>query len=411
MATVDEVSEMTDRLYRSEFRRLFATLVKILKDFDLAEESLHEAFAAALAQWPDRGIPKNPCAWLVSVARFRAIDIIRHRASFDVVAEEFISRIDALPSVHDGEEIEDDRLRLIFVCCHPALSPEAQVALTLREVCGLTTEEIASAYLVPSTTLAQRIVRAKARIREERIPFEIPAAEDLSTRLSAVLQVIYLIFNEGYFASSGSTHIRADLSLEAVRLGRLLVALLPDPEVYGLLALMLLHLSRSAARIAEEDEIVPLDQQDRTLWDPALIDEGLRLANLAFATVDPGPYALQAAISATHASASDFSSTDWPQIVKCYDRLLELQPSPVLALNRAVAIAMWRGPSEGLRIVDAMLARGELSRYHLAHAARADFCRRLGRLGEARVSYQQALDLASQEPERRFLRQKLDELS
>lgn len=411
MPTAAEIRVVVDRLYRTESRRVFATLVRILGDFDLAEESLSDAFASAIAQWPEQGVPANPRSWLVSAGRFKAIDTIRRRARFDASLTELVNRIDAGPEPNvDSEGIEDDRLRLIFTCCHPALSPEAQVALTLREVCGLTTEQIASAFLTTPSTLAQRIVRAKSKIRDAGIPYQIPSREDLPERLQTVLQVIYLVFNEGYSASSGESVTQPHLSEEGIRLGRLMAELLPDPEVIGLLALMLLHESRREARHSSTGEIILLDHQNRMLWDRDKIDEGQQLVAQAFAVQQFGPYLIQAAIAALHADASTPDVTDWGQIVGLYDLLAQLSPSPVVELNRAVAVSMRDGPAVGLELVDAILTRGDLADYHLAHATRADFCRRLGKTSEARTSYQQALKLARQEPERRFLAGRLAEL-
>ena len=401
-----------EAVYRAESRRVFATLVRLLGDFDLAEEALHDAFRAALEQWPREGVPANPRAWLVSAGRFKAIDGIRRRARFvalDDVADEVEAIADDAPS-RDGDGIEDDRLRLVFTCCHPALAPDAQVALTLREVCGLTTEEIAQAFLMAAPTLAQRIVRAKAKIRDARIPYEVPAPDALPQRLDSVLRVVYLVFNEGYSASSGPSLTRVDLSGEAIRLGRLLVALLPEPEAIGLLALMLLHESRRAARASPAGDLVLLDEQDRALWNREQIAEGSALVERALASRQIGPYTLQAAIAAVHADAATAAATDWAEIVGLYDLLLSADPSPVVELNRAVAVAMRDGPAAGLALVDAILARGDLQDYRLAHAARADFCRRLGNTTEARASYERALALARQEPERRFLARRLAEL-
>ena len=408
----DRMREAVDAVYRAESRRVFATLIRLLGDFDLAEESLHDAFRAALEQWPRDGVPANPRAWLVSAGRFKAIDGIRRSARFDPLdedAEQFASPED--PESWGSEEIEDDRLRLIFTCCHPALPPDAQVALTLREVCGLTTEEIAHAFLTAPPTLAQRIVRAKGKIRDAKIPYQVPSQADLPERLDSVLRVIYLVFNEGYSASSGASLTRHDVSGEAIRLARLLVELLPEPEAMGLLALMLLHESRRAARASATGDLILLEDQDRLLWDRDMIEEGTALVERALATRRIGPYTLQAAISAVHAGALRADATDWAQIVGLYDVLVQVEPSPVVELNRAVAIAMRDGPAAGLALVDAILARGELSDYRLAHAARADLCRRLGRAAEARASYQRALALTQQEPERRFLERRLAELA
>ena len=389
---------------------MFATLVRLLGDFDLAEEALHEAFRAALEQWPAEGVPANPRAWLVSTGRFKAIDAIRRRARFDPLEEEHAETL-AAQEPAEREPIEDDRLRLIFTCCHPALAADAQVALTLREVCGLTTEEIARAFLTPAPTLAQRIVRAKNKIRDAGIPYEVPAGPQLAERLDAVLRVIYLVFNEGYSASAGDSVTRADLSAEAIRLGKLLVELLPEPEAMGLLALMLLQESRRAARATAAGDLILLEDQDRRLWDRTLIADGAALVERALASRRFGPYCLQAAIAAVHAEARSAEDTDWAQIVALYDVLLRVEPSPVVQLNRAVALAMRDGPTVGLAEVDAILARGDLKQYHLAHAARADLCRRLGQRREAQASYERALALARQGPERRFLERRLAEMS
>ena len=409
----DQVRESVDKVYRSESRRILATLIRLLGDFDLAEEALHEAFAAAVEQWSRDGLPINPRAWLVSAGRFKAIDGLRRRARFDASLAELAGRLAA--SAPDGpspdtEELEDDRLRLIFTCCHPALPADAQVALTLREVCGLTTEAIARAFLIAPPTVAQRIVRAKSKIRDARIPYEVPARAELPDRLDTVLRVVYLVFNEGYSASSGPSLTRPDLSGEAIRLGRLLVEWLPEPEAVGLLALMLLHESRQAARTSATGELVLLDEQDRSRWNREQIAEGLALVARALASRRAGPYALQAAIAAVHAEASSVAATDWGEIVGLYDVLARADPSPVVELNRAAAVAMRDGPAAGLALVDAILARGELEDYHLAHSARADLCRRLGRTAEARASYERALGLTRQEPQRRFLERRLREL-
>jgi RNA polymerase sigma-70 factor (ECF subfamily) len=408
-----QVRETVEAVYRAESRRVLATLIRLLGDFDLAEEALHDAFRAALEHWPRDGVPTNPPAWLVSAGRFKAIDVIRRRARFEALDDDAIEKIAGSddPTTWGNEEIEDDRLRLIFTCCHPALPPDAQVALTLREVCDLTTEEIAHAFLTAPPTLAQRIVRAKGKIRDARIPYEVPSPADLPDRLDSVLRVIYLVFNEGYYASSGASLTRHDLSAEAIRLGRLLIELLPEPEAIGLLALMLLQESRRAARTSPTGDLILLDDQDRSLWKRDQIAEGVALAERALSSRRFGPYTLQAAIAAVHAEAPTAVATDWSQIVGLYDVLLRAAPSPVVELNRAVAIAMRDGPSVGLGVIDAILARGELADYHLAHAARADLCRRLGRTADARVSYRRALDLARQGPERRFLERRLAELA
>jgi len=402
-----------DGIYRAESRRVFATLVRLLGDFDLAEEAMHDAFRAALEQWPRDGVPANPRAWLVSAGRFKAIDGIRRRARF-VAIDDVAEQVDALAddaAPWEGEGIEDDRLRLIFTCCHPALSPDAQVALTLREVCGLTTEEIAQAFLSTASTLAQRIVRAKAKIRDARIPYQVPTPAELPERLDSVLRVIYLVFNEGYSASSGDSVTRVDLAAEAIRLGRLLVELLPEPEAIGLLALMLLHESRRAARTSPGGDLILLDEQDRSLWNREQIAEGSALVGRALASRRFGPYTLQAALAAVHAEAPSADATDWSEIVGLYDVLARVDPSPVVELNRAVAVAMRDGPAAGLALIDAILARGDLQDYRLAHAARADLCRRLGETAQARASYLRALALTRQEPERRFLERRLAELS
>ncbi len=407
------VSDWVDKLYRTESRRVFATLIRLLGDFDLAEEALHEAFAAAVEQWTRNGVPQNPCAWLVSTGRFKAIDALRRRTRFDASLAELVKQPDpdaVTLSAMDEEEVEDDRLRLIFTCCHPALSSSTQVALTLREICGLKTEEIASAFLAAPPTIAQRIVRGKAKIRDARIPYKVPAIADLPERLDAVLSVIYLVFNEGYSASSGESVTRADLSEEAIRLGRLLVELLPDSEAVGLLALMLLQESRRTARSSQEGDLILLEDQDRSLWNQAQISEGKALVEQALSSQQIGVYTIQAAIAAVHAEATSAEATDWAQIVALYDVLAQAEPSPIVNLNRAVAVAMQDGPLAGLEIVDGILTQGNLAEYHLAHAARADLCRRLGKMSEAKASYQQALAIARQEPERRFLEKRLAEL-
>jgi RNA polymerase sigma-70 factor (ECF subfamily) len=408
-----DVRGTVDAVYRAESRRVLATLIRLLGDFDLAEEALHEAFIAAVEQWPRDGIPDNPRTWLVSAGRFKAIDTVRRRARFDASLDQLAKHLEstmAPPADADEPDVEDDRLRLIFTCCHPALTPDAQVALTLREVCGLTTEAIAHAFLTGAPTVAQRIVRAKNKIRDARIPYQIPSRAELPDRLDAVLRVVYLIFNEGYSASSGTSLMRHDLSAEAIRSGRLLVELLSEPEAMGLLALMLLHESRRAARTSAQGEIVLLSDQDRSCWNRAQIEEGTRLVERALTSRRFGPYTLQAAIAAVHAEAPTAAATDWGQIVALYDVLLRVEPSAVVELNRAAAVAMLDGPSRGLALIDAILARGDLTTYHLAHSARADLCRRLGQIAAARASYARALELARQEPERRFLERRLREM-
>jgi RNA polymerase sigma-70 factor (ECF subfamily) len=408
-----EARQTVEAVYRAESRRVLATLIRLLGDFDRAEEALHDAFIAAVERWPRDGVPDNPRAWLVSTGRFKAIDAMRRRARFDAALGELATQIEAATSdamAWDDDGVEDDRLRLIFTCCHPALTPDAQVALTLREVCGLTTEEIAHAFLSTPSTVAQRIVRAKAKIRDARIPYQIPARGDIPARLDTVLHVVYLVFNEGYSASAGESLTRHDFSGEAIRLGRLIVELLPEAEVIGLLALMLLHESRRAARTTESGELVLLDEQDRIRWNREQIAEGCALVERALTGKRFGPYTLQAAIAAVHAEAETPAATDWPQIVGLYDVLMRADPSPVVELNRAAAIAMRDGPAAGLAIVEAILDRGDLGEYHLAHSARADLCRRLGRMADARVSYERALTLTKQEPERRFLERRLREL-
>jgi RNA polymerase sigma-70 factor (ECF subfamily) len=409
----DAIQEAVSAVYVAESRRVLATLIRLLGDFDVAEEALHDAFRAALEQWPREGVPANPRAWLVSTGRFKAIDGLRRRSRFDSLDKPGAAvdvAVNDSAAWADDESVEDDRLRLIFTCCHPALAPDAQVALTLREVCGLTTEEIAQAFLTPPSTLAQRIVRAKAKIRDARIPYQVPAPADLPDRLDAVLRVIYLVFNEGYSASSGASLTRHDLSTEAIRLGRLLVDLLPEPEARGLLGLMLLHESRRTARSSADGEVILLADQDRSRWDREQIAEGLRLVEQALTSRRFGPYTIQGAIAATHAEARDVGATDWAQIVGLYDVLLRADPSPVIELNRAVAIAMRDGPAAGLALVDAILSRGALKDYRPAHAARADLCRRLGRVADARESYEHALALTRQAPERRFIERRLEEL-
>lgn len=403
-----------DAVYRAESRRVLATLIRLLRDFDLAEEAMHEAFRAAVEQWTRDGPPANPRAWLVSAGRFKAIDVLRRRARFDASQTELAERIEG--EMNDAasaerEELEDDRLRLVFTCCHPALTPDAQIALTLREVCGLTTEEIARAFLSTPPTVAQRIVRAKAKIRDARIPYQVPARADLPDRLDSVLHVVYLVFNEGYSASSGASLTRHDLSGEAIRLMRLLIELLPEPEAVGLLALMLLQESRRAARSSLDGDLILLADQDRGLWNRDQIAEGSALVRRALSSRRFGPYTLQAAIAAVHAEAPNPAATDWEEIVGLYDVLLRAEPSPVIELNRAAAVAMRDGPEMGLALIDAILARGDLGDYHLAHSARADLCRRLGRTVEARAAYERTLALTRQEPERRFIERRLAELS
>jgi RNA polymerase sigma-70 factor (ECF subfamily) len=410
---IEQVRESLDSLYRAESGWIRATLIRLLGDFDLAEDAVHDAFAAALERWPQNGVPANPRAWLVSTGRFKAIDALRRRARFDASQEKIAEQLQSASmdaAVAADGSVADDRLRLIFTCCHPSLAPEARVALTLREVCGLTTEEIARAFLTTAPTLAQRIVRAKAKICDEGIPYEVPSSEELPLRLNAVLQVVYLVFNEGYFSSSGESLTRAEISEEAIRLGRLLLELLPEPEVMGLLALMLLQESRRAARTSPEGDLILLEDQDRSRWDRKRITEGVALVERALSSRRFGPYTLQAAIAAVHSEAATAAATDWPQIVALYDELARIAPSPVVDLNRAVAVALRDGPEAGLRLIDALLARGELQDYHLAHAARADLCRRLGRGAEARSSYERALALSRMEPERRFLERRLREL-
>lgn len=403
----EDLSVTIETLYRSESGRILATLVRLLGDLDLAEEAMHQAFAAALDSWPHAGIPDKPRPWLISTARFKAIDEMRRRARFDGLEIDLALQIEApVDEAPQEEEIDDDRLRLIFTCCHPTLPPEGQVALTLREVCGLTTEEIARAFLVTTATLAQRIVRAKAVIRDKAIPYQVPVSEELPARLGAVLQVVYLVFNEGYSAKTTG----AELSSEAIRLGRLLLELLPDPEVMGLLGLMLLQESRRVARCSPEGELILLDHQDRSLWDKDQIAEGISLTESALRSRRFGAYTLQAAIAAVHAESSSSASTNWREVTLLYDRLLEIHPSPVVELNRAVAVAMNEGPEQGLTLINDLLAREELTNYHLAHSARADMYRRLGQISEARASYEKALALARHEPDRSFLTKRLEEL-
>jgi RNA polymerase sigma-70 factor (ECF subfamily) len=412
--STDPIHETVSAVYQAESRRVLATLIRLLGDFDRAEEAMHDAFRAALEQWPREGVPSNPRAWLVSAGRFKAIDVMRRLKRFDSLDEPGRTADVAVmddAAWADAESVEDDRLRLIFTCCHPAIAPDAQVALTLREVCGLTTEEIARAFLTPAPTLAQRIVRAKAKIRDARIPYQVPGQSELPERLDAVLRVVYLVFNEGYSASSGASVTRHELSGEAIRLGRLIVELLPEPEAIGLLALMLLQESRRAARTSPTGDLILLDDQDRSLWDRDQIAEGSRLVERALTLGGIGPYTIQAAIAAVHADAAEAGATDWAQIVGLYDILARADPSPVIALNRAVAISMRDGPAAGLALIEAILDRGDLQDYRPAHAARAELCRRIGRTADARVSFERALALAHQEPERRFLERRLAEVS
>jgi RNA polymerase sigma-70 factor (ECF subfamily) len=411
--SIAQARETVEEIYRTESRSVLATLIRLLGDFDLAEEALHDAFKSALEQWPRDGVPAKPRAWLISAGRFKAIDALRKQSRLAPLPENIAERLTTGTTnedILDGAGLEDDRLRLIFTCCHPALALDAQVALTLREVCGLTTEEIARAFLAAAPTLAQRIVRAKAKIRHARIPYQVPARADLPERLDAVLRVIYLVFNEGYAASSGSAITRHDLSSEAISLGRLLLGLLPQPDVAGLLGLMLLQDSRRAARMSNSGELVLLEDQDRGRWKRDQIQEGTALVQRALAAGEVGPYSIQAAIAAVHANASSAADTDWRQIVTLYDLLLRAEPSPVIELNRAVAVAMRDGPEAGLNLVDTLLARGDLDGYHLAYAAKADLCRRLGRKAEAVAAYERALSLSLQEPERRFLERRLSDL-
>jgi RNA polymerase sigma-70 factor (ECF subfamily) len=412
--STEPISELLDSLYRDDSRRILATLIRLLGDFDLAEEAMHEAFAAALTLWPTTGVPASPRPWLISTARFKAIDTLRRRARFDASQDELARHLEAqwtsAQTSRQDDSLEDDRLRLIFTCCHPSLAPEAHVALTLREVCGLTTEEIAKAFLITPQSLAQRIVRAKAKIRDAHIPYEVPTPQELPQRLAAVLQVIYLVFNEGYSAAAGTEVTRAELTSEAIRLGRLLAELQPNPEVPGLLALMLLQESRRAARTSPAGELILLENQDRSLWNLAQIAEGVALLEKSIKSRSFGSYTLQAAIAAVHAQAESAARTDWQQIVALYDRLLRIQPSPVVELNRAVAVAMLDGPEAGLALIDALLEQGILANYYLAHSVRADMYRRLGKTAEARAAYDKALALTQQEPEQRFLQERIRQL-
>ncbi len=410
LSTVD-VRARLDAVFRAESGRILATLIRLLGDFGVAEDAMHDAFSTALLRWPEEGVPANPRAWLISTGRFKAIDAIRRRNRFDASQDHIADTLyGAAPTASADDELPDDRLRLIFTCCHPALPADARAALTLREVCGLTTEEIARAFLTSAPTIAQRIVRAKAKIRDDRLPYQVPAGAELAERLGAVLAVVYLLFNEGYAASSGPALVRAELSAEAIRLGRILLELLPEPEVMGLVALMLLHESRRAARVSGAGELVLLEQQDRTTWNREFIREGISLVERALVTRRFGPYTLQAAIAAVHAEAVTAEATDWRQICALYDALLALQPSPVVELNRAAAVAMHQGPAAGLALIDALLARGELGDYPLAHAARADLCRRLGCRAEAAAAYARALASVQSEPERRYLEKRRREL-
>jgi RNA polymerase sigma-70 factor (ECF subfamily) len=411
--TQQTLHQIIDRIYQSDARRVFATLVHVLGDFDLAEEALHEAFRAALEKWPEQGVPQNPYAWLVSTGRYKAIDGIRRQARFDPLdhhTEVVEALVDETANLEDQGMLEDDRLRLIFTCCHPALAADVQVALTLREVCGLTTEEIAHAFLTPAPTLAQRIVRAKAKIRDAKIPYQVPAREELPARLQSVLRVIYLVFNEAYSASAGKLALRHDLALEAIRLTQLLARLLPESEVKGLLALMLLHEARRPARTDAAGELISLENQDRHLWDQAMIKQGQALVEQALRAGHFAAYTLQAAISAVHAEAKTYEHTDWQQIVGLYDALLRVENTSVVELNRAIAVAMCDGCESGLELIETLLQRNEMQNYHLAHAARADLYRRIGNLEQARLSYEQALLLSKQEPERRFLMRKLADI-
>jgi len=408
---MSDIPAMIEAIYRADSRRVVASLIRLLGGMEAAEEALHDAFVAAARQWPQEGVPRNPVSWLISAGRFKAIDRMRQRVRFDAAQGELLRQVEeTMDEQPDEEDIADDQLRLIFTCCHPALPADAQIALTLREVCGLRTEEIASAFLVGAPTIGQRIVRAKARIRDEQLPYQVPEPEELPERLGMVLHVVYLVFNEGYSASSGDRLVRRELSSEAIRLGRLLFDLLPEPEVAGLLALMMLHEARRAARMTADGDIILLADQDRSLWNRGMITEAGRLVADAMRSGRPGVYTVQAAIAALHAEAETAEATDWVEIVGLYDLLMRLDPSPVIALNRAVAVAMRDGPDAGLRLIEGILESGELTSYHLAHAARADLYRRLGRKNEAKGAYVEALRLARQEPERRFLERRLAEL-
>jgi RNA polymerase sigma-70 factor, ECF subfamily len=407
------IRDRIDDLYRSDSRRVFASLVRLLKDFDLADDAMHEAYAAAVEIWQRDGVPANPRAWLISTGKFKAINVLDRQGRLKALQPEIASRVDEVAeenAARAGREIEDDRLRLIFICCHPSIDPTLQVPLTLREVCGLTTEEIANAFLTSKATMAQRIVRGKAKIRDEHIPFDVPSLDDLPERLDAVLSAIYLVFNEGYAASQGASLLRVDLTAEAIRLGRLLHELLPDPEAKGLLALMLLHESRREARASPDGEIILLEEQDRSRWDHQLISEGTALVEQALQSRRFGAYTIQAAISAIHAEAGSIAQTDWNQIIVFYSVLQRIDSSPVVELNRAVAVAMRDGPEAGLVLIDAILKRGDLVDHHRAHAARAELCRRSGKMSDAKYSYERALSLARQEPERRFLTRRLSEI-
>lgn len=406
--SIGNIKEKLDALFREDSRRVFATLVRLLGDLDVAEDAMHDAFAAALAQWPETGIPENPRAWLISTGRFKAIDVLRRRSRVDAPLEDSMGQ--EQPGLPSLEEIGDEQLRLIFMCCHPSVPPEGRVALTLREVCGLTTEEIAKAFLSSPSTIAQRIVRAKAKIRDENIPYDLPSGEELAERLNGVLQVVYLVFNEGYYSSHGDSLVRAELASEAIRLGRLILEYRPEPEAMGLLALMLMHHARQASRTTSSGEVVLMPDQDRTLWDRDQIAEGVELVEVALRSRRFGPYCLQAAIAAVHVEATEPQSTDWNQIVALYDLLLRMEPTPIVHLNRAVAVAMRDGPEAGLLLIDELLNDKQLDTYSLAHSARADLYRRLGNSDEALTSYRRALEMANQEPERAFIRSRIEDL-